>query len=89
MYIDIHACRRKPLLGEYLTDREIFMSLPLGDTWDDAELYTVWSYLWTSSSLKIPESWAQTMQNFDDEFRLAVVAEPELVAQYNAARLPN
>ena len=69
------------------TDRQIFAGLPLGDTWDDADLYTCFKYLWDSSATVIPESWCETMTKFEREFRQAVVAEPALVDEYNAARV--
>ena len=78
--------RRKPVVAPGSTDREIFQALPLGDCWDDAELYSVFHYLWTSSSTHVPETWLEVMTEFSMQFRDAVVAEPDLVAQYNDAR---
>lgn len=69
-----------------LTDREIFAALPLNDTWDDADLFTVFTYLWTSSATSIPDSWLATMTQFEAEFRTQVVADHQLVHEYNSVR---
>lgn len=79
------ARRRKPTWPTELTDREFFVNMPLSDTWDDADLYSVFDYLWKSKTTKIPESWVQTMTNFEQEFRSAVVADANLVKEYNHA----
>lgn len=86
-HVDAYACRRKPVTPEGLSDREIFQQMPIGDTWDDADLYTVFTYLWTSASTSVPESWRHTMEEFEYTFRSAVVASADLVAEYNAARV--
>ena len=78
-------CRRKPVIPADRTDRELFMALPLKDTWDDADLYSCFKYFWTSSSTHVPDSWLPTMVAFEAEFRSAVIGDPKLVAEYNAA----
>ena len=79
--------RRKPDVPAGQTDRELFSSMPLNDTWDDADLLSCFDYLWKSSSTVIPESWQETMTQFEIEFRRAVVVSPTLVDEYNAARV--
>ena len=75
-------CRRKPHIAEDVSDRELFDRLPLNDTWCDAKLFEVFNYLWQSKSTCIPESWFCTMYEFHEEFRGAVVGDPDLVAEY-------
>lgn len=87
MHAKLNACRRKVMTPEGLSDREIFQQMPLGDTWDDADLFTVFTYLWSSASTCVPESWRHTMEEFECTFRSAVVANENLVAEYNAARV--
>ena len=65
------------------TDREIFKALPLKDSWDDADLFSVFTYLWESNSTHVPTSWLPTMVEFEAQFRSAVVGDPGLVATYN------
>ena len=79
-------CRRKPRVAEDVSDRELFDRLPLNDTWCDAKLFEVFNYLWQSKSTCIPESWFCTMYEFHEEFRGAVVGDPDLVAEYSFAR---
>ena len=81
------ACRRRPVDHGDRTDREIFESLKLTDTWDDADLFTVFSYLWNSKSTSIPDSWLTTMVNFEKEFKEKTIGPNGLVAEYNAARM--
>ena len=67
------------------TDREIFAAMVMHDTWDDADLYTVFSYLWKHRGTQIPESWYETMSSFEAELREAVTGPQHLVDEYNAA----
>lgn len=52
-----------------LTDRENFMAYPLGDLWLDAELLDVVEYVYQYCGLHIPDSWAETMEEFMAEVR--------------------
>ena len=70
-------------MAEDVSDRELFDRLPLNDTWCDAKLFEVFNYLWQSKSTCIPESWFCTMYEFHEEFRGAVVGDPDLVAEYS------
>ena len=70
-----------------LTDRELFEQLPLGDTWDDADLTTVFCYLLHRSSTSIPDCWIETMKKFESELKASVGADPSLVAEYNTTVL--
>ena len=80
----MYTCRRKPTTNQSLSDRELFQQLPLGDPWPDADLYTVFHYLWTSSALVVPESWKSCMAAFEVELRHACVADSNLVDEYNS-----
>lgn len=82
----ISHLRALQVIANDLSDRQLFEQLPLDDTWDDADLYTVFKYMWDSRSTHIPETWQPTMQQFELQFREAVVADPSLVAEYAAAR---
>ena len=64
--------RMKVGVPPHLSDRELFESIPLGDPWHDAQVLEVWDYLWCHSKLEIPNSWHETMQQFDIEFRATV-----------------
>ena len=79
------ACvaRSKPLVSKDRTDRELFESLELQDTWSDANLFAVFDYLYQSSGTMIPDSWRATMSEFHMAFRNAVVASDSLVDEYN------
>ena len=68
-----------------LSDKEIWDSLPLGDTWDDADLCTCFFYLWDRRGY-IPATWETSMAEFAEELRRTVGADPDLVSQYNKAR---
>ena len=53
--------RQKVKVRADLTDHDLFRSLPLGDTWPDAELVSLWSYL------MVPSGWQATMDEFNTE----------------------
>ena len=74
------------MLDSQLSDRELFQQMDLGDPWCDADLYSAFHYLWTSSSTKVPDSWQDCMQPFAREFEQAVCASESLVAEYNLVR---
>lgn len=59
--------RHKATLNTRLTDRELFQQAPLQDPWIDAGLLDVWKYLWECKYVKIPDSWLETMKEFDAE----------------------
>ena len=68
--------REKPIVGEALllegfkkpwqapstkTIRQLLVAMPLADTWDDAELYSVYRYVRGSKQLRVPESLKSTL----------------------------
>ena len=59
--------RRKFEVKEDLTDREAFDQYPTGDLWEDAGLVEALFYLAKYKGLKIPDSWALSIQSFLDE----------------------
>ena len=67
--------RQKVLINTTATDRELFQNLPLGDVWSDGEVIQVWAYLYRNSRLKIPDSWQETLSNFNREL-MDIVGPP-------------
>lgn len=79
-----HAlCRRKIATDPGLTDREQFKRMELGDVWHDAELISVWTYIYNHSKTVIPESWEPTMAQFNKEL-MAQLPDPAQVEEYNS-----
>ena len=58
--------RQKLPLNSAATDREMFESMELGDTWAEAEIIQVWCYLYRNSQLRIPDSWEHTLRRFHE-----------------------
>ncbi len=58
----------------------------MGDTFDDAELASVFFYLYNSSSTKIPNSWYTCMKKFACDLQTAVAADASVVAEYMQVR---
>ena len=50
-----------------MTDKDIFLTLPMGDVWVDAKMPEVWSYLYGSKYVEIPDSWQFAMKQFHNE----------------------
>lgn len=61
--------RQKLELSPRATDLEIFQSLSLGDTWEDASLRDVYWYLRRSGKATVPDSWVETFDEFDASVR--------------------
>ncbi|CAE7236796.1 unnamed protein product, partial [Symbiodinium sp. CCMP2456] len=59
--------RQKVHIDPGMTDKGLFESLPLGDSWPDAEMIEVWAYLYKNKKLMIPSSWQSTMDAFNSE----------------------
>ena len=57
--------RQKKAIDVNLSDRELFNSVELGDTWEDAKLPDVYRYLRKSAKCKIPDSWLSVFQELD------------------------
>ena len=57
--------RHKNFVDPGKTDRELFADLELGDCWSDANLAKTYFYARENRHLHIPESWTQTMADFD------------------------
>ena len=68
---DFEECRRDLrkvfAVDPKLTDRENFKQYPTGDIWSDANLLDVVKYVYNYEGLRIPDSWAETMQSFMEE----------------------
>ena len=72
-----------------LSDRELFEALPLKDIWADADLTSVFEYLYNHKKTDIPDSWVHTMSNFRRELMDATTSGPALVDEYNRLVSPN
>ena len=64
--------RRKFALDLDLTDKELFEGYPLKDLFMDGKLHECFFYMYQHSSLQIPDSWVDTMANFNRDLQLAV-----------------
>ncbi|CAK9084650.1 unnamed protein product [Durusdinium trenchii] len=56
--------RTRPEIDSRKTDRELFENLPLGDIWYESDCHKAFEYLYNSKYLRIPTSWAPTIQSF-------------------------
>ncbi|CAE7328646.1 unnamed protein product [Symbiodinium sp. CCMP2592] len=70
--------RQKVHIDSRMTDKELFQSLPLGDTWPDAEMVQVWAYLYKNKKLIVPSSWQSTMDSFNSELLESVLHDHPL-----------
>ena len=59
--------RNKNLVDPEKSDVELFQSMPLNDTWDDASAASVYFYLRAGQHLVIPPCWAAVIDEFDRE----------------------
>ena len=59
------SMRQKVHVSSSATDRELFEGLELGDLWADAEMVSVWAYLYKNKHLIIPQTWQPTMANLN------------------------
>ncbi|CAL1131728.1 unnamed protein product, partial [Cladocopium goreaui] len=73
------------LMASMATDKELFQSMPLGDTWPEAELIQTWAYLYRNKHLKIPDSWQSTLKEFHETLMDSVLAEDPGRAALRAA----
>ena len=64
--------RQKVHVSQAVSDKELFNSLSLGDTWPDGDLGAVWGYLWRNKKLLVPLSWQSTMEAFNEEVQSSV-----------------
>ena len=61
--------RQKEAFDPMLTDLQIFLGLPDGDCWVDAELPTVFLYLYENENLVIPDQWKPAMEKMKLEMQ--------------------
>ena len=61
--------RQKVPIAASMTDKEIFRTLPLGDTWPDAEMVELWAYLFQNKKLMVPAGWQAIMEEFNQELQ--------------------
>lgn len=61
------SMRQKVHVGTDVSDRELFEQLPMGDTWPDAEMVSVWAYLYSNKHLLIPQTWQPTMSDLNSK----------------------
>ena len=74
--IFIFARRKVKAYDRKQSDREVFQAMSLGDPWHDAELISVWCYLYEDEKTRVPDSWVQTMADFHEEL-MAQVPPPD------------
>lgn len=60
-------CLRQKRQLDYENDLQLFRSLPMGDTWSDAQLADCYFYLWKNKHLHLPTSWKSTMVQFTND----------------------
>lgn len=79
----IDSARRKIKANDSKqSDREVFQAMSLGDPWHDAELISVWCYLYEDEKTCVPDSWVETMADFHKEL-MTQVPPADLIEQYN------
>ena len=61
--------RHKAAVDPAKSDRELFLALPLGDVWDDANMARTYFYARSNKRLKIPPAWEEAFDQFDHELR--------------------
>lgn len=49
------------------SDRRLFESMEIGDVWIDGKMHLVWDYIYRSKHVKIPPSWQNAIEQFNDE----------------------
>ena len=57
VFIYIYLCEAPSMK----TIRQLLLAMPLADTWDDAELFSVYRYVRGSKQLSVPESLKATL----------------------------
>ncbi|CAE7232915.1 unnamed protein product [Symbiodinium microadriaticum] len=61
------SMRQKVHVSSSATDRELFEGLEVGDCWPDAQMISVWAYLYKNKHLTIPQTWQSTMAKLNSE----------------------
>lgn len=64
--------RMKFALDLNFSDKELFERYPLKDLFMDGKLHECFFYMYRHCSLQIPDSWVDTMANFNRDLQLAV-----------------
>ena len=64
--------RFKTKIDACKSDRQIFQEMPLGDPWIDSKLHLAWAYLYRCKYLRIPDSWAAAIKEFDQDLSSTV-----------------
>ena len=70
--IPMQHLRHRPSVDPLKSDRELFASLPLGDPWVESGIHHVFKYLWNCKYVSIPDSWLDTMKQFNAELTQVV-----------------
>lgn len=65
--------RQKIPVNPKTSDRRLFSELPLGDPWMDSGLPMIWAYIYKNKHLKVPDSWDQCIQEFNQELSAKVL----------------
>ena len=82
MFTVMRGCRTKPKIDQTKSDKEIFNGLPMGDTWDDANMADVFFYIYRSAATHVPDSWHATMCKFAHDLQRSVGADHAFVDAY-------
>ena len=69
--------RFKKTIDPTKSDRQVFEQLDLGDPWVESKIHLCWAYLYRSKYLCIPDSWYQTMAEFNSELMEKVLGHDE------------
>ena len=59
--------RFKATVNPRKSDRMIFQEMPLGDCWIEPKIHLAWAYLYRSKHLKVPDSWHDSIHQFNKE----------------------
>lgn len=55
-----------------MSDRAIFDRMDLGDIWLDSGIHRIWKYIYNNKYLCIPDSWLDSIRDFDQKLTSAV-----------------
>lgn len=64
--------RMKFAMDLKLSDKELFERYPLNDLFLDGKLHECFFYMYQHCSLNVPDSWVDTMANFNRDLQMAV-----------------
>ncbi|CAE7737747.1 unnamed protein product [Symbiodinium sp. CCMP2456] len=80
------SMRQKVHVRTDATDKELFQGLAMKDPWPDAEMVSVWAYLYKNKYLNIPLTWQSIMSEFNSALLDTVLHGHPLRAELDGAR---